>query len=238
MDAVAKREFRTFRRSGIYRRRFMWRYPWSVTDWWKPRVFQGSDEWCDPSVALVLPPLGCLIVFWRPGRMRTMPCPDDWAAMDDWQRADYAPCGYLHGGRLREAGHHHVDGVCGEARKEAGRNVTAGRYCPLMSEDTLLPDLEMPLRRYTVTVTVPRADDARDDVPQPPGGHDAVQLVAAALCADGVASAWTWSQTIVCMTVEAPRKCDALGTGLALARVLDSGDGRVTVTAEPAMPRH
>jgi hypothetical protein len=106
----------TFRRDGIYRRRFMWWFPWSVTDWWRPRAFRGGDEWCNDSAALVLPPLGCLVLFWRPGRRRTMPCREDWALMDERQRADYAPCGQLHGGRVREDAHDHADGVCDFAR--------------------------------------------------------------------------------------------------------------------------
>ena len=49
----------TFRKSGIYRRRWQWWFPWSVTDWWKPRPFRGGDEWCDDSACMVLPPFGC-----------------------------------------------------------------------------------------------------------------------------------------------------------------------------------
>jgi hypothetical protein len=106
----------TFRRSGIYRNRWQWWFPWSVTDWWKPRVFQGGDEWCNDAVCFVLPPLGCLVQFWRPGRLRKMPCCVEWGWLGDEERADYAPCGRLHGGRWRDGGHAHWEtGICEEA---------------------------------------------------------------------------------------------------------------------------
>jgi hypothetical protein len=98
---------RTFRKDGIYRRRWHWWYPWGITRWWQPRMFSGGDEWCNDSRCFVVPPLGCLVVFWRPGRLRELPCTEEWQHMDDLQRADYAPCGYLHGGRLNRRGHHH-----------------------------------------------------------------------------------------------------------------------------------
>lgn len=105
----------TFSRKGITRPRFMWWFPWSVTRPWLPRVFRGGDEWCNDSLGFVLPPAGALIVFWRPGRLRTMPCPDEWEVMDNEQRADYAPCGYLWAGRIRKHGHQHWDtGTCAE----------------------------------------------------------------------------------------------------------------------------
>ena len=104
-------------RSGACRRRWQWWAPWGVTDFWLPRAFRGSNEWCDDSVAFVVPPLGCLVVFWRPGPMRTMPCPEEWADMDEGQRADYGPCGRYHGGRINWAAHSHLDGPCGEAAR-------------------------------------------------------------------------------------------------------------------------
>ena len=107
----------TFRRNGIYRHRFMWWYPWSVTDWWKPRAFRGGDEWCNDSIGLIIPPFGAAVLFWRPGKLRAMPCSEEWGAMDGEQRADYAPCGYYHGGRIRKGGHLHWEtGICEEAR--------------------------------------------------------------------------------------------------------------------------
>lgn len=45
-------------------RRFMWWAPWGVTRPWLPRVFPGGDECGNPSVAVVLPFLGCVTVFY------------------------------------------------------------------------------------------------------------------------------------------------------------------------------
>ena len=98
---------RTFRKDGIYRRRLQWWYPWGITEWWRPQIFKGGDEWCNDSVCVVLPPLGCLVVFWRSGSLRTLPCVKEWEHMTDMQRADYAPCAYLHSGRLNNKAHHH-----------------------------------------------------------------------------------------------------------------------------------
>lgn len=117
----------TFRKDGIYRRRFQWWYPWGVTSWWKPRPFRGADEWCNESACLVLPPFGCLVVFWRPGRLRTIPCPEDWAHMDDGERAGYAPCGRYYGGRIHNDGHDHAEtGICDEARAWLSRRDAPG----------------------------------------------------------------------------------------------------------------
>lgn len=109
---------KTFRRDGIYRRRFFWWFPWGVTDWWKPGVSRGGDEWCNDSFVFAVPPFGALVLFWRPGRLRAMPCAECWTLEDEQARADYAGCGYLHGGRVREAAHHHVDvWPCDQAKR-------------------------------------------------------------------------------------------------------------------------
>jgi hypothetical protein len=63
-----------------------------------------------------------------------------------------------------------------------------------------------------------------------------LQLAAAAVTADGLMSAWTCSETTVSMVVKACRIGDALEAGLAVARVLDGGDGAASVTAEPVQP--
>lgn len=108
---------KTFRRGGIYRPRFMWWYPWTVTRPWLPKIWRGGDEWCNDSACVKVPFLGAFILFWRPGKLRTMPCPEEWDAMCADQQADYAPCGWLHGGRVRDGGHEHVmTGACDEAR--------------------------------------------------------------------------------------------------------------------------
>lgn len=105
---LASREMAAFRLNGVCRRRFQWWFPWGVTDWRLPRVFRGSDEWCNDSACVVVPPLGCFVLFWRPGRLHTMPCIADWAVLSDEEKADYAPCGWLYGGRLRSPAHHHT----------------------------------------------------------------------------------------------------------------------------------
>lgn len=101
-------------RSGIYRPRWQWWAPWGVTDPWKPRVFEGGDEWCNVPLCLVAPPLGCLVAY-PPGPLRAMPCAECWAEMPEWQRADYAPCGRNYGGRINWDAHSHLGGPCGEA---------------------------------------------------------------------------------------------------------------------------
>lgn len=102
-------------RSGIYRRRWQWWPPWGVTRWWLPRTWLGGDEFCNVPLCVNLPPLGVLILF-KPGPMRTMPCAEDWAEMNDAERADYAPCGLNHGGRTNWTAHNHWDGACDEAK--------------------------------------------------------------------------------------------------------------------------
>lgn len=89
---------RTFRHDGIYLRRVWWWYPWGLTRWWVPKVWKGGDEWCNVPLCFTVPPLGCLLVFWR--RMRTMPCDECWAEMDGLTKIDYLPGGYLEGGDI------------------------------------------------------------------------------------------------------------------------------------------
>lgn len=112
----------TFRRNGIYRHRWFYYYPWGLTRWWLPGISRGADEWCNVSVILKVPFIGALVIFWRPGRLRAMPCPIEWAEMDEWQRANYAPCGVNHGGRIREGAHEHWEGACDEARAWLAEN--------------------------------------------------------------------------------------------------------------------
>ena len=108
---------KTFRRGGIYRRRFFWWYPWGLTRWWLPGISRGGDEWCNDSLVVVVPPLGALVLFWRPGKLRTVPCPEEWDALDDEQRADYAPCGHLWNGQIHDGAHIHWEaGICDEAQ--------------------------------------------------------------------------------------------------------------------------
>lgn len=62
-------------------RRLMWWPPAALTRWWMPAVFRGADENCNPSVGIVVPPMGAFILFWRPGPLRTEPC-DECAALE------------------------------------------------------------------------------------------------------------------------------------------------------------
>jgi hypothetical protein len=80
--------------------RIMWWPPRGLTRWWLPKIWTGSNEWCEPSVCFTVPPLGCLIIFHGP--KRTMPCDECWADMQDWCRADYLPGGWLEGGVVHQ----------------------------------------------------------------------------------------------------------------------------------------
>lgn len=77
-------------------RRLVWWFPWSHTRWWLPRIWFGGDEWCNIPICFTVPPLGCLLVYWR--RLNTEPCGSELALMSDEDRRDYAPGGRLHGG--------------------------------------------------------------------------------------------------------------------------------------------
>jgi hypothetical protein len=104
-------------RSELITHRFMWWAPWGVTRWWLPRVFMGGDEWCNVPICVNAPPLGCLIFFRPFGRLRELPCDECWWALDQAEQADYAPCGWLRGGRIRQNAHHHtvMKTICPEA---------------------------------------------------------------------------------------------------------------------------
>ena len=106
-------------------------------------------------------------------------------------------------------------------------NVSPCAYRVGVSEYTLLPDVPCPLRRYQVTVTLPRQD--RDEA-MPPGGEAAVEMAAAAE-AQGLVTVWACTQLVVSMIVELPSAADALAAGVAVARALQGGDGMASVTA-------
>lgn len=108
---------RKFTHDGVYLHRFMWWYPWGVTKWWCPRAFLSGDEWCNIPVCINAPPLGCFIFFRPFGRLRRLPCMSEWNVMTQEEQADYAPCGWLRGGRIDESAHHHstMESLCPEA---------------------------------------------------------------------------------------------------------------------------
>jgi hypothetical protein len=109
-------------------------------------------------------------------------------------------------------------------------NVSPCAYRVGVSEYTLLPDVPCPLRRYQVTVTLPRQD--RDEAALPPGGQAVVEMAAVAE-AQGLVTVWACTQLMVSMIVELPSTADALAAGVAVARVLKGGDGMASVTVEP-----
>jgi hypothetical protein len=113
----------------------------------------------------------------------------------------------------------------------ASSNVRPCRYRAIVNEYTLLPDLPSPMRRYHVTVALPRPDG--DEALPQPAGHALLTLTAAAIAAQGLLTASTCAQSVVSMVVELPCVADALEAGVAVARVLQGGDGMASVTAEP-----
>ena len=101
----------------------------------------------------------------------------------------------------------------------------------IVNEYTLLPEVPRPLRKYQVTVTLPRPEATETLLP--PQSQAVVELTAAAIAAEGLLTAWTCTQSVVSMIVELPSMTDALAAGVAVARALDGGDGRASVIAEP-----
>jgi hypothetical protein len=65
-----------------------------------------------------------------------------------------------------------------------------------------------------------------------------VDMAAAAIAAEGLLTAWTCRQSVVSMIVDLPSMADALAAGAQMARVLGSGDGLASVTAQPIAPVH
>ena len=87
-----------------------------------------------------------------------------------------------------------------------------------------------------MTVTLPRP--AGVEALLPPGSQAAVDMTAAAIAAEGLLTAWTCRQSVVSMIVDLPSMADALTAGAQMARVLDSGDGLASVTAQPIASVH
>ena len=112
-------------------------------------------------------------------------------------------------------------------------NVRLRVYCAVMSQYILSADAPRPLRRFTVTVTLPRPDG--EDVLMPPGAQAAAERAAAAVAADGLLTAWTSARAVLSMVIEAPCQADALTAGAAVVRAL-GGERGAAVKAEPAIP--
>jgi len=103
-----------------------------------------------------------------------------------------------------------------------------------MTTDTLFPDVALPLRRFEVTVTLPR--DERDDALVPEGTQALAELAAAALSADGLVTAWTSHSAVLSMILEVPCAASALARGVAVVRALGGGGCGASVSAEIASP--
>lgn len=58
----------------LYANRVQWWAPWRTCRPWLPQVLRGGDEHCNPSIRFVVPLLGCLVVFYRRGPLRTEQC--------------------------------------------------------------------------------------------------------------------------------------------------------------------
>lgn len=93
--------------------RFWWWAPWGTTQCWMPKIYRGGDEWCNVPICYKIPFLGTFVVYWKP-RDRKFPCPVEWEHLSLEERADYAPCGWLYDGRVRDEAHHHFEGICEE----------------------------------------------------------------------------------------------------------------------------
>ena len=87
-----------------------------------------------------------------------------------------------------------------------------------------------------MTVTLPRPTGVEALLPS--GGQAAVDMAAAAIAAEGLLTAWTCRQSVVSMIVDLPSMADALAAGAQMARVLGSGDGLASVTAQPIATVH
>jgi hypothetical protein len=63
-------------------------------------------------------------------------------------------------------------------------------------------------------------------------------MAVAAIAAEGLLTAWTCRQSVVSMIEDLPSTADALAAGAQMARVLGSGDGLASVTAQPIASVH
>lgn len=63
---------------GYHRRRWWWSPPWKVTRPWLPRYMvcpKGGDEWCNPTILIVLPLLlGDVVIRYKRGPLRHQAC--------------------------------------------------------------------------------------------------------------------------------------------------------------------
>lgn len=95
--------------------------------------------------------------------------------------------------------------------------------------DDLLPDVPRPARRYEVKVTLVR--DAEGCAPAE--DQALAELAAAALCAEGLLGAWSGTQAVLSMMLDAQDDAAALDAGVAVVRALGGARG-ASVSAERA----
>ena len=87
-------------------------------------------------------------------------------------------------------------------------------------------------------MTVTRPAEAADGALLPPDGHAILELAAAAVAAEGLMTAWLCTRTELVMVLERSCAADALAAGAKVAQAIGGGDGRASVTAEPAGSAH
>jgi hypothetical protein len=82
---------------GAYHRtRWWWSPPWKVTRPWLPRWIlyrEGGDEWCNPTILIVLPLMGDVVIRYKRGPLRTKPCDACILESDDHRVCRY--CGTI-----------------------------------------------------------------------------------------------------------------------------------------------
>ena len=98
-----------------------------------------------------------------------------------------------------------------------------------MTEESLLPDVPRPPRRYKVTVTLTRTGD---EILPPALSCGLAELAAAAVVADGLRLAGVDSATTLWLVVDLPCRADALSAGVAVARAM-GGEGAASVQVDP-----
>lgn len=95
--------------------------------------------------------------------------------------------------------------------------------------EDLLPDVPRPKCRYEVKVTLARAAEGCT----PAEGQALAELAAAALCAEGLIGAWSGTQAVLSMVLDAVDDAAALAAGVAVVRALGGARG-ASVSAERA----
>lgn len=93
--------------------------------------------------------------------------------------------------------------------------------------EILLFDIPRPLCRYQVTVTLKREADGC----APDEGQAIAELAVAAVCAEGLLTAWSSEQSVFSMLLDAEDDAAALAAGVAMVRAIGGSRG-ASVSAE------